>query len=339
MACGAGGDPQPTPDLATIDRAAVGFSPGAAIRNEPDDAQVADFAAMAATGATWVRLDIDWSVIEPEPGRYDWESTDRLIDHAIDHDLKVLGLLTYTPKWARPDDTSDKSPPIDDGDFAHFAALAAERYRPLGVRNWEVWNEPNSHLFWEPGPDPARYGRLLTATVDSIRAVQPDANIISGGLAPGLDEPDGSSLSPITFLRSLIEFRALGDVDAVAVHPYSFPARPLDPESARWNTFLIVPELHRMLVESQAGPSSIWITEYGAPTGTTARSLSETDQATLIIDALGAAADWPWTGPTFLYAFRDFRDEPDDLEWNYGIVNNDRSPKLANDRLSAALAE
>ncbi|MGI9599284.1 MAG: beta-xylosidase, partial [Acidimicrobiales bacterium] len=97
----------------------------------------------------------------------------------------------------------------------------------------------------------------------------------------------------------------------------------------RWNTFLIVPELHRLLLESQAGPNEIWITEYGAPTGSHSRSLAEADQATLILDALQAAADWPWTGPTFLYAFRDFRNDPENLEWNYGIVGNDGTPKQA----------
>lgn len=313
--------------IAIGEQATYGFSPGADIRHLSDASLSDDLAAMLEVGASWIRLDIDWSIIEPEPGRYDWDETDRLVEQATANGLQVLGLLTYTPSWARPPESNDKWPPDDEGDFADFATAAVTRYQPLGVHSWEIWNEPNSQLFWAPKPDPARYGRLLTASVDAIRAVDKDAVILSGGLAPGLDREDGASFSPLSFLQALIDFRALDRVDAVAVHPYSFPARPLDPESARWNTFLIVPDMYRLLVDSQVDPRQIWITEYGAPTGDHPRSVDETDQSVFILDALDAAAGWPWAGPTFVYGFRDVGSDLGDLEDNYGIVRNDGSPK------------
>lgn len=310
-------------------RSGFGFSPGAGLRSEDDARLTGDLAAMASVGARWVRLDIDWSVIEADQGRFDWSEHDRLIDAARSADLEVLGMLAYSPPWARPPDSTDKHPPFDHGDFARFAAEAVTRYGPDGVAAWQIWNEPNSRLFWSTGPDPELYGHLLEATAAAIRTVDPDATIVSGGLAPAVDRPEDGWLSPETFLTGLLGSAALAEVDAVGIHPYSFPARPLDRDSGSWNTFLRLPALHDRLIEADVGPRQIWITEYGAPTGTHERAVSEDRQAVLITDALDAATDWPWLGPIFLYALRDDRDAPDDLERNYGLLRNDGSAKPA----------
>lgn len=284
---------------------------------------------MASLGARWVRLDIDWSVIEPERGRFDWSDHDRLIDAASSAGLEVLGMLAYSPAWARPPDTGTKHPPNDEEDFASFAARAVARYRPEGVTAWQIWNEPNSHLFWSTGPDPDHYGRLLGGAASAIRSVDGDATIVSGGLAPAVDRPDDGWLSPETFLARLLESDALTQVDAVGIHPYSFPARPLDGATAAWNTFLRLPALHDLLVEADAGPRALWITEYGAPTGTNERAVDEAWQAVLVTEALDAARDRPWLGPVFLYTLRDDGDDPGNLEWNYGLLRHDGSPKPA----------
>ncbi len=319
--------------------AIFGFSPGAELRQQDDAHLAGDLAAMAEIGAAWVRLDVDWSVVEAERGRYDWSANDRLVDAAIAADLDVLGMLAYTPAWARPPGTDDKHPPIDDEGFAEFAAAAVARYGPSGVRAWEVWNEPNSALFWSTGPDPAGYGRLLRATAAAIRSADPDATIVSGGLAPGLDRPDDGWLSPETFLDELVRAGALVDVDAVGVHPYSYPARPFDPDSAAWNTFLRLPALYELIAETGAGPTCLWITEYGAPTGDHDRAVSESEQAAMLVESLDAADRWPWLGPILLYAMRDFRQAPDDLEWNFGILRVDGTPKRAWHELLARRTE
>ncbi|MEM9650872.1 MAG: beta-galactosidase [Actinomycetota bacterium] len=310
-----------------------GFSPGAGLRDQDDNRLAADLDAAVQAGARWIRLDVDWSLVESEPGRYDWASHDRVIGAARDRGLEVLAMLAYTPTWARPPDTTDKHPPLDDGAFHRFAAAAVDRYRPLGVHTWQVWNEPNSSLFWSTGPDPEHYGRLLGPTVDAILSVDPEATVVSGGLAPGLDRPEDGWLSPESFLQRLAATGALARVDAVGVHPYSFPARPLDQSSAPWNTFLRLPAIRELLLELDAGPDTLWITEYGAPTGEHERAVSDAEQAILIIEALEAARDWPWLGPLFLFALRDLQAVPEDLEWNYGLIAADGTPKPAWDEL------
>ncbi len=320
---------EPSSDEPAGSLKSLGFSPGAGLRDQDDARLAGDLDAMVALGAEWIRLDIAWSVVEPEPGRFEWSGSDRLIDAAHERGLEVLALLAYSPAWARPPDTTDKAPPNDHQQFARFVTEAVSRYGQRGVDAWQIWNEPNSALFWEPRPNPQAYGDLLRTSVSAVRSIDPEAIVVSGGLAPAVERPDEGWRSPEAFLSELIDTGALADVDAVGVHPYSFPAHPLDQETVEWNTFLKLPSLHQLLEQSAAGPDRIWITEYGAPTGDHARSVSEADQATLLLAGLDAARQWPWLGPVFLYALRDFRHDPGDLEWNYGILTPDGTPKQA----------
>ena len=70
--------------------------------------------------------------------------------------------------------------PADPGPFAQFAGAAAARYAPLGVHDWEIWNEPNG-AFWLPAPNPAAYVAWLRV-MPAIKAADPEATVISGGL-------------------------------------------------------------------------------------------------------------------------------------------------------------
>lgn len=183
--------PAPTGGAATF--AYTGISPGASVfLYDVSDLQT-DMAAIVDSGATWVRIDIDWSVIEPRPGRFDWRATDRAIEAARDNGLRVLGLLTYSPGWARSAGVSSHAPPRVDADFTRFVVEAGAR---LGgaVEAWEVWNEPNLPDFWEPRPDPARYATLLAAASEALRSVDEEMIVVTGGLGPA--ESDGVSIAP-----------------------------------------------------------------------------------------------------------------------------------------------
>jgi polysaccharide biosynthesis protein PslG len=52
---------------------------------------------MAATGARYLRIDVDWSAIEQQPRVRDWSVVDRIVDGARACGLDVIGVLAYTP--------------------------------------------------------------------------------------------------------------------------------------------------------------------------------------------------------------------------------------------------
>ena len=51
----------------------------------------------------WLRQPFLWSEIEPEPGIYDWDAYDAIIDAvtAFNDRLEIVALLDGTPEWAR----------------------------------------------------------------------------------------------------------------------------------------------------------------------------------------------------------------------------------------------
>jgi hypothetical protein len=78
--------------------------------------------------------------------------------------------------------------------WAAFVFTTVERYRPggvlarqrgwpegLGIRTWEVWNEPDYTLFWTGTT--ADYYRLLEVAYKTIKTADPEATVLMGGLA------------------------------------------------------------------------------------------------------------------------------------------------------------
>ena len=307
---------------------ALGVSPGYAIVSGDAAAAGRELDGIAASGVCWVRIDIDWSRIEPEPGRFEWDDTDRAVEGAVARGMEVLGLLVYTPAWARPEGTSDKYPPEDVSAFRTFADTVARRYAHLGVRTWEIWNEPNLRAFWESGPDPTGYGELLSAASSALRSVDDGAVVITGGLSPASDDADGSEIAPVTFLDALYEAGVDDAFDAVGMHPYSYPLNPV--HDVPLNHFVsIMPELRDVMVRHGDDAARIWGTEYGAPTGTSDQAVDPDEQATFLADALEQWERWEWTGPLLVYAWRDRGTDLHDREDNFGLVDHQFRPKPA----------
>ena len=296
---------------------------------ESDGDLARDLDSMATTKAKWVRFDFDWSALESAPGAYNWASTDRVVQAATARGLQIVALVAYTPAWARTG-TTNKSAPRDPDRFASFVGAAAARYAPRGVTVWEIWNEPNSSKFWQPKPDPAGYTRLLKAAAAAARGASSVVTVLSGGLSPAEDRADGSQISPETFLTGVYDAGGREFFDAVGMHPYSFPARPMDERSAKWNAFYNLPRLHDVMANHGDADKHVWLTEFGAPTGGPAdRAVSESEQSEFVREAYRAVDGWAWAGPLLWYSLRDAGSDRSDEEQNFGLVRHDFRPKAA----------
>jgi hypothetical protein len=313
--------PPPRADLA-------GLSPGFGIAALPQAQLDATFDAMAATDARWLRIDFDWSVIQKRgPQSFDWSRTDRLVAAARARDLSVDALMAYTPDWARPAGTPDKNPPIDPDDFARFVSAAAQRYGPQGVTTWEIWNEPNVSTFWSPRPNPQTYTTLLVRASAAIKAVQPGATILTGGLSPAADAANGRQISARTFLSDVYAAGGGHAFDALALHPYSFPNLPTFP--ADYNTFLATPALRQLMVDHGDAAKKIWGTEIGAPTAGGGGSVTEAVQAQIVTQAFQQWTAWPYTGPLIWFAYEDAGANAFDRDDHFGLVDSNGRAKPA----------
>ena len=294
-----------------------------------------------ATNATWVRFDVDLSKIQASgPDEFNWKELDLLMDALNETGLKGIGIIDYTPQWARSDrcKDSDKCPPADFEQYAASVWMVVARYKQIEA--WEVWNEPNLGEFWKPYPNATEYTAFLKAVSGAIRAANPNATVIVGGLSRGITE-DGV-ISPADFMARIYAANGRNYSDAVGIHPYSFPVLPSDKRAGNgWNQ---IGELRAVMAKNGDGDKPIWITEFGAPTGgpgqceTTGLDWESTVgidhgteqfQAAMFADAIGLYRNMTAMGPLIIYTLRDPGNDPNEVGDYFGLQSYNGSYKVA----------
>src|SRR6478752_7340869 len=192
----------------------AGMTTGPETLWESDADQNADYAAVAASGATWTTIDFDWNHIQSD-GRDSWRwnaATDRAVLSARAHGLKIIAVAAYSPEWARRPDCPPGELhcfPANAADYGRFLGAAAARYGSRStdarlrssVTVWSLWNEPNHRAFSMPKPDPDKYAAMVKSAYPAVKAADPDAIVLTGGTAPAPDAPDGSDFEQATWLR------------------------------------------------------------------------------------------------------------------------------------------
>jgi polysaccharide biosynthesis protein PslG len=302
-----------------------------------DSSPVAQLEAMKAVGVTSVRLDADWYYTQPSgPNSYDWTTLDQVVGAIRQVGLSADLIIDGCPPWAAVSSAKgdEFAQPADPAQFAAFAGAVAARYGSKGVKYFEIWNEPNLPEFWDPTPDVAAYTQDLIAAYAAIKAADPAAIVISGGLAPAADT--ATSYDPRTFLADMYADGAKGSFDGVGDHPYSYPASPDNGLSAWSQMDETSPSLRSIMAENGDSAKKIWITEYGAPTiGPSA--VSETDQSDELVDAISDVKKISWIGSFYIYTWSDIAGSPSE-DNGFGLLTEDNTQKPAYSAVAAALA-
>lgn len=318
----------------------AGFSIGGAFQNESDNDRARDFQLMSAAGAAWVRMDVNWSMIQSHgPSSYDWSPFDRVASAARARGFRILATIVYTPAWARPAGASASGPPVDLQDYVNFTRIAALHYAAFGIHAYEIWNEPNISAFWQPRADVVTYTAMLRGAAAAIRSVDPQAVIVTGGTSPASD--GGGNISPVSFLRGIYANGGKSSFDVVAHHPYCWPASPGDPQawSAWYQMYGTSPSLRSVMTDNGDADKRIWATEFGAPTNGPAGSyVSEQAQSTMVTRALQLFRSYKWSGPLFWYSGRDAGTSSGTRENFFGLLRNDFSAKPSFAAFKAALS-
>ncbi len=147
----------------------------------------------------WIRTRIWWSWVEPTnttPANYNWSKVDNVLSlaRADSGNLNLIVTVDYAPSWAAPISHgtlySDKH-----GEFAEFMTALVERYDGDGLDDapgspvvlyWEMYNEPDGgSTGWNPswGEDGDEYALMLKAIYPAVKAANPNAKVVFGGLA------------------------------------------------------------------------------------------------------------------------------------------------------------
>jgi hypothetical protein len=306
---------------------------------EPASVQAAQLAAMKAIGVTSIRLDANWEWVQ-YGGRktFDWSMLDQVVKSIRGAGMSPDLIIDGCPAWAAAAGTSGdvSPPPASPAQFATWAAQVVRRYAPEGARLFEIWNEPNSAAFWSPKADPAAYTADLKAAYASIKAADPSAFVISGGLSPELN--DGTNIAAATFLRDMYAHGAKGSFDAVGDHPYSYPALP---GAYHWwsgwsQMSRTTPSIRGVMTSNGDAAKQVWITEYGAPAGGPG-GVGETAQAGALAQAISYAKTTSWIGGLYLYTWQDGGTDPGSYKDWFGLLTAGGSLKPAYATVAGAI--
>jgi hypothetical protein len=193
----------------------------------------------------WIRRNgLFWADVEPAPGERHWQAVVELeaeLQAAYRAGLQTILIVHHTPAWAQGTSGVPCGPiaPDDLDDLAQFMTEVVTRYKdpPYGVRYWELWNEPdvdpslvkpNSPFgCWGDQEDEyyggEYYAQMLQAVYPAIKAVDPQAQVLIGGLLldkdPAFDELPNP---PGRFMEGILRGGGGDFFDIVSFHGYAW---------------------------------------------------------------------------------------------------------------------
>ncbi len=220
-----------------------------------------------------------WETIEGAgKGQFDWTIADRVVRQVNQDGLKFLARVGSDPDlsnfWAG-------HPPQNGDNFADFVFAMASRYncsaQAVGcIQAYQIWNEPNLAREWGGNrPNPAQYAEFLGKAYEAIKRANPNAIVISAGMAPTGDDSN-IAMPDDKFYDQM--YQAMGGnsngyFDMLGVHGAGFAAPPeLDPAEAaanpkyggyRFFAFRHVEDIRAIMVKYGDSAKKVVILEFG----------------------------------------------------------------------------
>jgi len=175
---------------------------------------------------------ISWAKLEKNnttPDRYSWETYDEDMAEFASEGLTPIITISDIPSWAG----ETRSGPFNDdarGDFAELVGAVVNRYSrpPYNIKYWELFNEPDgTQPLWGAGITTwgyfgKEYALMLKAVYPAIKAADPSARVVIGGLAyDGFISGDSGNFNQ-RFINDVIENGGAPYFDIMNFHYYYF---------------------------------------------------------------------------------------------------------------------
>ena len=293
-------------------------------------------------GADWVKISVSWAEIEPDEGSFNFDELDSMVSLLAENGVNVILNVHDAPDWARPSATEFtlqlNAPPDDNADFGNFVSELATRYAGQ-VQAYEIWKAPNIVPNWAVGtyvnqspdqnPDSFELGAdhyvdLLEVAHTAIKAIDPEAWVVTAGLAPTELNDNYNAIDDRVFLQDMFsndveQFSdAIGAVYGGAANPPNSTCCEQQPGvdthfESRAHYLLDTLNDYREIIDRNDGEDiSIWVTRFGwgtteggilAPAGTNFEFLAYTSQAeqSLYVPQAFELGQSTGVGPMFLF--------------------------------------
>lgn len=346
----------PQPSTGMVEMKSPDYGMQAFLWWRPEVAQ-RDLEMIRDAGFGWVKQGFAWREIEGTgKGQFDWDVTDRLVAQVESvGGLHLIARLDNDPTWATgqvyPNDQDIiMSPPQNLQDFGDYCSAVATRYRGR-IPAYQVWNEPNLGREWGgSAPSPAGYVELLKACYGAIKQADPDAFVISAGLAP-TTRSDNVAMPDTDFLKQMYAAGAQQYFDVLGAHGAGYKAPPekdpgevaADPnyhnqgdpncpgDPCRIYGFRHIEDLRQIMVDHGDGDKQVVVLEFGwtmdeRPNSPYAwHSVTEEQQADYFVRAYQYAKEhWqPWIGVMSLIYMPsvEWTEEDEQYWWSIALPN------------------
>jgi len=184
------------------------------------------------------------------------------------------------------------------------------RYRSMGPHAFEIWNEENASGFWPSGVNAADYFNMLKTCYMAIKAADPQAIVLNGGLT------DGSNTT--NYLSALYVAGGKDYFDAWSQHTYT--------KTPQYET--IVSKVRNIMVANGDSAKKIWMTEFGWLTSsnvTETGAVSFNRQAHYLTNMFTRLATYPYLEVACWYTSRSF--DENTHEGSFGLMLPDFTRK------------
>jgi polysaccharide biosynthesis protein PslG len=310
-------------------RAFFGMSTSADFTQLSDADLVNEINPMKSIGVYWLRVTVPWGRVQhvrdfPEK----WDLIDRLMSAAAARGMLVDAIVENPPTWAEqsvPHVACKVQPPFDVTSYGTFAAELAARYPATVLAAIELENSPNLPGVWRK-PDPCAYAALMKASYGRIKQANGNVQVLTGGL--GGTRNDGTSIPGNVFFADLYAYGAKGNFDVVSYHPYSYPCLPSQ-KCGKDRPWYRIPDVRSTMVSHGDSAKQIWATEFGSPTNGTGNDVhvDEGTQSKIMLDGMIQWHKYPWSGPFFVFTFRDSGTDPRKKSDWFGLVSHSLAHK------------
>ena len=275
-----------------------------------------DLTLVQDLGFQWVKQNFSWRDIEPaQKGHYEWKLADDVVRRVGRREgLKLLARIDRQPFWSQAPGTPEleNAPPANLQDFGDFCYALADRYKGK-IAAYQVWNEPNLAREWgNQPPNPAQYVELLKVCYQSIKAADPDALVISAGMAT-TGTYSNEVMPDDLFIEQMYQAGAASYFDLLGVHAPGYKAPPeMSPDEVaqkpeyggqRFFAFRRVEDIRRIMEKYGDGDKQIAVLEMGWTTDPIHpeyawHAVTEEQQADYLVRAYQYAYEhWtPWIG-------------------------------------------
>jgi len=344
--------PSPTP-APRVRMESPGYGMQAFLWWHPEVAQ-RDLEKIREAGFGWVKQGFAWRDIEGAgKGQLDWSIPDRIASQVEGvGGLKLIARLDSDPAWASGQsypNTQDilMTPPRKLQDYADFCGAIAARYRGR-IAAYQVWNEPNLAREWGgKAPDPSGYVAMLKACYQAVKRADPQAIVISAGMAP-TTRNDAVAMPDTEYLNRMYASGAKPYFDALGAHGAGYKAPPekdpaevaSDPNfnngdptcgqgpSCRVYCFRHVEDLRQVMVDNGDADKQVVVLEFGWTRDSRPDSpyrwhaVTKEQQAAYLVGAYQyAKRNWqPWIGVMNLIYMPNPDWTENDEQWWWSIA-------------------